>query len=110
MARQRALGIVDLLRPHWKAMTLALAGVGGVAAADLLEPWPLKIVLDYALQPRPMPGWMTGIVSRFGGSTIATPNLAVAAVAVIAVAGAASSGDPAGRGRRHCGVVARRVL
>src|SRR5512141_676579 len=91
MARQRALGIVDLLRPHWKAMTLALAGVGGVAAADLLDPWPLKIVLDYALQSRPMPGWMAGIVSRIGGSSVAILNFAVAAVAAIAVAGALSS-------------------
>ena len=91
MARDRALRIVDLLRPHWKAMTVALAAVGGVAVADLLEPWPLKIVLDYALQSRPMPGWLAGVVGRIGGSTIATLNLAVAAVAAIAVAGALSS-------------------
>ena len=89
--KARTLRIVDLLRPHWKAMTLALLAVGGVAAADLLDPWPIKIVLDYALQSRPMPGWMTGIVGLFGGSRLAILNFAVAAVAVIALAGAASS-------------------
>ena len=56
----RALRIVDLLRPHWKAMTLALASVGGGAAADLLNPWPIKMVLDYVLESKPMPGWLSG--------------------------------------------------
>jgi ATP-binding cassette subfamily B protein len=89
--KPKVLRIVDLLRPHWKAMTMALVGVGGAAAADLLEPWPIKIVLDYALQSRPMPGWMIGMVSRIGGGTLAILNFAVAAVAGIAVAGALSS-------------------
>ena len=60
-----ALSILGLLRPHWIAMTLALVGVAGEAAASLLEPWPLKIVLDYLLQARPLPGWMMPLV---GGS------------------------------------------
>ena len=38
-----------------------------------------------------MPGWMDGIVSRIGGGNLAILNLAVAAVAAIAVVGAASS-------------------
>ena len=49
----QALTILGLLRPHWIAMTLAFVGVAGEAAASLLEPWPLKIVLDYLLQARP---------------------------------------------------------
>jgi subfamily B ATP-binding cassette protein MsbA len=89
--KPRVLRIVDLLRPHWKAMTMALLGVGGAAAADLLEPWPIKIVLDYVLQSKPMPGWMIGMVGRIGGDSLAILNLAVAAVAGIAVAGAVSS-------------------
>jgi ATP-binding cassette subfamily B protein len=89
--KRRLLRIVDLLQPHWKAMTVALVAVGGAAAADLLEPWPIKIVLDYALQSRPMPGWMIAMVSRIGGDKLAVLNFAVAAVAAIAVAGAASS-------------------
>jgi ATP-binding cassette, subfamily B, bacterial len=91
MKKPRVLRIVDLLRPHWKPMTVALAAVGGAATADLLEPWPMKIVLDYVLQSRPMPGWMTAIVGRIGGGNLAILNLAVAAVAGIAIAGAISS-------------------
>ncbi len=91
MKRLRAIRIVDLLRPHWKAMTLALLSVGGVAATDLLDPWPIKIVLDYVLQSRPVPGWLIGLVSQAGGDKLAILNLALTAVVGVAVAGAVSS-------------------
>jgi hypothetical protein len=64
--KPKVLRIV-VLRPHWKALTTALVAVGGAAGADLLEPWPIKIVLDYALASKPMPGWTVGIVARIGG-------------------------------------------
>jgi ATP-binding cassette subfamily B protein len=86
----KRLTILGLLRPHWVAMTLALAGAAGEAMAALLEPWPLKIVLDYLLQARPLPGWMMPVVGWIGGK-LAVLNVAVVAVAVIAVAGAASA-------------------
>ena len=86
-----ALSIVGLLRPHRTAMTLALVGVAGEAAASLLEPWPLKIVLDYLLQSRPLPGWMMPAMGWIGGGKLAVLNVAVLAVAVIAVAGAAGA-------------------
>jgi ATP-binding cassette, subfamily B, bacterial len=86
-----ALSIVGLLRPHWKAMTIALVAVAGESTAALLEPWPLKIVLDYLLQSRPLPGWMTPVVGWIGAGKLAVLNFAVLAVAVIAVIGAVSS-------------------
>ena len=86
-----ALSIFGLLRPHWKAMTFALVGVAGEAAASLLEPWPLKIVLDYLLQSRPLPGWMMPVVGVIGPGTLAVLNVAVLAVALIAILGAVSS-------------------
>ena len=33
-----------VLRPHWKALVLALAAVIGETAADVLEPWPVTII------------------------------------------------------------------
>ena len=72
-------------------MGLALLSVGGVAVADLLDPWPIKVVLDYVLQPRAAPGWLAAIVGPFGGDRLAILQAAVAAVAVIALAGAMSS-------------------
>ena len=72
-------------------MTCALVAAAFMAAADLLEPWPIKIVLDYALHSRPVPPWMTGAVAWAGGDTLAIVNLAVMGTAAIAIAGAISS-------------------
>ncbi len=85
------LSIAGLLRPHWKAMSVALVAVGGEAAASLLEPWPLKVVLDYLLQDRPLPDWLAPAVAWTGAGPAGVLNFAVLAVAVIAVLGAASS-------------------
>lgn len=72
-------------------MSLALLSVGGVAVTDLLDPWPIKIVLDYVLQSRPLPGWLAGAANRMGGDKLAILDLALAAVVLIAAAGAVSS-------------------
>src|SRR3989440_11821164 len=87
----KSLRTSDLLRPHWKAMTVALVAVVAGSATELLEPWPIKIVLDYLLQSRPLPDWMVGVVGWIGDGKLAILNFAVAAVAAIAVLGAASS-------------------
>ena len=87
-ARSTLVGIIGLLRPHWKAMTLALAAVGLEAVAALLEPWPLKIVLDALLQSRAVPDWMLPAVSWTGSGTLGILNFAVLAAATIAVVGA----------------------
>ena len=84
------LSILGLLRPHWASMSVALGAAGGEAVAALLEPWPLKIVLDYLLQARPLPGWMMPAIGWIGDGKLAVLNVAVISVAVIAVAGAVS--------------------
>src|SRR5678815_5192608 len=89
--KTKVLPISDLLRPHWKAMTLALAAVAVGVAMDLLEPWPIKMVIDYLLQSKPMPDWMTGIVGWIGSGNMAILYFAVGSVALIAVVGAISS-------------------
>jgi len=89
--KPKILRITDLLRPHWKAMTLAIVAVAIGAATELLGPWPIKIVLDYLLQSRPLPGWMAVVVGWMGDDKLAILNFAVASVAAIAVVGAASS-------------------
>src|SRR5512140_3489894 len=89
--KSRDLSIIDFLRPHWKALTLALLAVAGEAGSDLLEPWPLKIVLDYLLQSKRPPGWMSAMVGWIGQNKLAVLNFAVVAVAAIAIVGALSS-------------------
>jgi len=72
-------------------MTMALAAVAVGVAMDLLEPWPIKMVIDYLLQSKPMPDWMTGIVGWIGSGNMAILYFAVGSVALIAVVGAISS-------------------
>jgi len=84
--------ITDLLRPHWKALTLAFVAVIAESATDLLEPWPLKVVFDHVLGSKPTPTWMTSIAkSTFGTDKFALLSFAALAVVVIAIAGALSS-------------------
>jgi ATP-binding cassette subfamily B protein len=86
------LRIAQLLHPHWKRLTIALLAVLGVTFTDVIEPWPIKIVVDNLLQSKKLPGWLGEFVSTiFGQDKLAILNFAVAAVAVIAVLGAISS-------------------
>jgi ATP-binding cassette subfamily B protein len=88
----RKLRIIDLVRPHWKALTIALVAVLGETLTDILEPWPIKVVVDNILQSKALPGWLGGIVAGlFGENTHAVLNFAVAAVAAIAIIGAVSA-------------------
>ena len=72
-------------------MTMALVAVAVGVMADLLEPWPIKIVLDYLLQSKPMPPWMVDVVGWIGNDKLAILNFAVVAVAAIAVVSAVTS-------------------
>src|ERR1700720_591540 len=84
--------MVELLRPHWKAMSLALVAVIGETVADLLDPWPLKIIIDNLPQSKPLPLRLAAIVSHVAGQNkLAVLNFALLAVAVIAIVGAVSS-------------------
>jgi subfamily B ATP-binding cassette protein MsbA len=88
----RALRIVDLVRPHWKALTLAVVAVIGETLTDILDPWPIKVIVDNVLQPKALPGPMGRLVTAvFGQSPSAVLNFAVAAVAGIAIVGAVSA-------------------
>src|SRR5438874_8088964 len=91
LRKPKTLSIIGLLEPHRKAMTLALAAVVVESGTELLEPWPLKIVIDYLLQGKQLPAWMMSTVGWIGNDKLAVLNFAVVAVGVIAAAGAASS-------------------
>src|ERR1700719_3928086 len=86
------LKIVDLLRPHWTALTLAFVAVLGETLTDVLEPWPVKIVVDNLLQHKRLPNWIgRPVTALFGDNQLAILNFAVGAVAAIAIVGALSS-------------------
>src|SRR5713101_1859589 len=82
----------QLIRPHWKGLALALLAVLGETVADILEPWPIKIVVDNLLQSKRLSGrWAAFVFQFFGQDTFAILNFALAAVLVIALVGAISS-------------------
>jgi len=84
--------ITDLLRPHWKTLTVAFVAVIAESFTDLLDPWPLKVVFDHVLGSKPTPAWLTSIAdATFGTDKFALLSFAALAVLVIAIAGALSS-------------------
>jgi subfamily B ATP-binding cassette protein MsbA len=90
--RGSARRIGRLLRPHWKTLALALGAVVGETLADVLQPWPIKIVIDNVVGSKPLGGWLGSIVAALLPANLyATLNVAVAAVALIALMDAVSS-------------------
>ena len=83
--------VSHLVRSHWKALTLALLAVLGETVADVLEPWPVKVVVDNVLLNKKLPPRLDAIVNLFPHNAFATLNFALAGVLLIAVIGAISS-------------------
>ncbi len=80
----------ELLRPYRKLVVLALAAMLVESGADLLEPWPLKVILDYIIGSKKPPAWLAGWVFD-DASRLTLLNVAIAAVMGIALVGAVSS-------------------
>jgi ATP-binding cassette, subfamily B, bacterial len=88
----KSIKITRLIHSHWKFLAVGLIAVLGETLADLLEPWPIKVVVDNILQSKHLPKWLGGPIAYwFGTNRLAILNFAVAAVAAIAVLGAISS-------------------
>jgi ATP-binding cassette subfamily B protein len=86
------LKAASLLRSQWKGLTVALVAVLGETITDVLEPWPIKVIIDNILQAKKLPRWLDGIVfGLFGHDKLAILSFAMVAVAAIAVLGAVST-------------------
>src|ERR1022692_4911936 len=91
-APAKTLGIMKMLKPHFPALALGLLAAIGEGIANLLDPWPLKIVLDDVLRSQYTHGWLNRFIfSTFGSDKLAVLKFAVLAVFLIAVAGALCS-------------------
>jgi subfamily B ATP-binding cassette protein MsbA len=83
--RKKKLSIRELLKPHVGALIIGLLAVMGEGAANLLQPWPLKIVLDDVLRSRES----NASVMRWVHALIGMDKLAMlkfACLAVLAIA------------------------
>jgi len=88
---QRAT-VLGLLSGHWGILLFGLFAVGAETGASLLEPWPIKIVLDTVLRAKPLPQWLErAIASMLGTNTLGVLEFAVGMVLVIAVVGGVGS-------------------
>ena len=82
----RKLSIRQLLRPHTGALLLGLLAVLGEGAANLLQPWPLKIVLDDVLHSKSGHAQVMQWVHKYlGADKMATLEFACIAVLLIAL-------------------------
>jgi len=86
----RRLNMARLISPYWKLLAVAFAAMLAQGAADLLEPWPLKVIFDYVLGSKRVPPWLAERTLD-AGDRLAVLNLAALAVIAIAVVGAISS-------------------
>ena len=90
--RRGRLNLRELLKPHIGTLLLGLLAVVGEGLANLLQPWPLKIVLDDVLRSRASHGATINWVHRVvGTSDLAMLKFACAAVLAIALLDAISS-------------------
>src|SRR5689334_21973316 len=81
-----------VFRPHWKALSVAFVAVIIEGAAGLFDPWPIKIVLDYALGSRSVPEWIARVVRlTFGEGKLAIVYFAAVSTVAVAVVGAVAS-------------------
>ena len=90
----KPLTISDLLRPHSKALAVGALAVIGEGAADLLQPWPLKIVFDNVLQSGQTHShnWINRqIVLLVGADRLTILKFAAVAALAIAIVGAICS-------------------
>jgi ATP-binding cassette, subfamily B, bacterial len=78
--------IAQLLKPHRRALTLGFLAVIGESIASLLDPWPLKIVLDNVLKAKTAThGWLNTLILSVAG-TDRYAILEFAAIMVLVVA------------------------
>src|SRR5690348_5211908 len=88
----RQVSMLGLLAGHWRALLLGLSAVGVETCAALLEPWPVKVVLDSVLHQQKMPRVLASAIAIvFGANRLAVLEFSVVAVLLIAIVGAASS-------------------
>jgi ATP-binding cassette subfamily B protein len=82
--------LMRLLRPQWRLLAVAFIALLAESAADLFDPWPLKVILDSVIGSRAIPSWLA-FRSIAGGDRLLLLNVAAVAVIAIGVVGAVSS-------------------
>jgi ATP-binding cassette subfamily B protein len=87
-----SLTLRKLLKPYSGLLLIAFVAAIGEGIADLLGPWPLKLVFDDILKPRENANWLNRLVLSIAGPDVLMV-LKIAAISALAIAifGAISS-------------------
>ena len=89
---KKKLNLGQLLKPHSKQIVFAILAVIGEGVANLLQPWPLKLILDNVLRSRPMEGRLNDLIlANVGTDKLALVKFAAIASLVIAAVSALCS-------------------
>jgi ABC-type multidrug transport system fused ATPase/permease subunit len=76
------------LRPYARSFAIAYTALVGSVLVKLVEPWPLKLILDYVVLERPMPEAFRGPIARVGSDPLQLLTvLCIAMVVVVVVQG-----------------------
>jgi ATP-binding cassette subfamily B protein len=90
--RRKRLTIRELLKPHTLSLSFGFLAVLGEALANLLQPWPLKIVLDEVFKGHAGSSGLPHFVYSFlGADKLAAVKFACIAVLAIALLDAVST-------------------
>jgi subfamily B ATP-binding cassette protein MsbA len=85
--------VIDLLRPYRAWLAIVFAAMLVEIAMGLAVPWPLKLVIDNALNDHHLPHWLDWAhqYAGFGRHTLGVALFAGVATLVIAIVGAVAS-------------------
>ena len=78
--------VEHVLRPYKWPLLFAFVAMLFETLAGLLQPWPLKVVLDSVIGHHPLPGFLSGlhdVLGRHKGGTIAVAAIATVAIALL---------------------------
>ena len=86
--RLRRMLLTHLSQVKWRLGLAALCTLG-VAATDLMKPWPLKVILDHAILAKPLPRALHFVQDVLPASKVALVLSASGAIVLIALASGA---------------------
>jgi subfamily B ATP-binding cassette protein MsbA len=89
---KKSLLVEHVIRPYWKSLIIALFAVILTGGAELLEPWPIKIVIDYVIGSKHLPPWLANyVLTFFNNDKMGVLNFALFAALSVAILGGVMS-------------------
>jgi ATP-binding cassette subfamily B protein/subfamily B ATP-binding cassette protein MsbA len=64
---RRQLRVLRYARPHRRGLLVLIATMAATVGLSLLQPWPMKFLVDQALGGQPWPSWLSSVIDWFPG-------------------------------------------